>query len=263
MTPAQSEAEQAEPTDAQNTVNASAFEAVAREQSRGERSPRDSFRRGTPAPPNKTLYVGNLYYEVTPDQLERIFSRFGEVVSVNVVKDNRGMSRGFAYVEYSNLDDAQNAISNLNQQVFEGRNLIVQPHVQKERPGRTYEPKEPNAPSKTLFIGNMSFNMTDKDLNDLFREIRNVVDVRVAIDRRTGQPRGFAHADFVDVASAVKAFETLQGKSFHGRELRLDYTQSATRAPRTDRSENGGNRFHDRRDNDRRDNNRQGGFGRE
>jgi nucleolin len=82
-----------------------------------------------------------------------------------------------------------------------------------------------NPPSKTLFIGNLAFEMSDKDLNTLFRDIRNVVDVRVAIDRRTGQPRGFAHADFVDVESAEKAFEALQGKEAYGRSLRLDYSQ--------------------------------------
>jgi nucleolin len=92
-----------------------------------------------------------------------------------------------------------------------------------------------NAPSKTLFVGNLAFEMSDKDLNTLFRDIRNVVDVRVAIDRRTGQPRGFAHADFVDVESAEKAFEALQGKEAYGRALRLDYSQG-----RTERSEGGG-----------------------
>lgn len=75
----------------------------------------------------------------------------------------------------------------------------------------------------------MSFEMSDKDLNDLFREVRNVVDVRVAIDRRTGAPRGFAHADFIDVESAMKAREYLQSREIYGRRLRVDYSYSATR----------------------------------
>ena len=83
-----------------------------------------------------------------------------------------------------------------------------------------------NSPTKTLFIGNMSFDMSDQDLNDMFRHIKNVVDVRVAIDRRTGQPRGFAHADFTDVASAEKALEELKDKEVYGRKLRLDYSVS-------------------------------------
>lgn len=61
---------------------------------------------------------------------------------------------------------------------------------------------------------------------DLFREIRNVLDVRVAIDRRSGQPRGFAHADFIDVPSAVKAKEHLEKKVVYGRQLRVDYSAS-------------------------------------
>lgn len=87
-----------------------------------------------------------------------------------------------------------------------------------------------NPPTKTLFIGNMSFDMSDRDLNNLFREIKNVIDVRVAIDRRTGQPRGFAHADFTDVASAEKAIVELSGKVVCGRALRLDFSTSTGRA---------------------------------
>ena len=76
----------------------------------------------------------------------------------------------------------------------------------------------------------MSFDMSDRDLNNLFREIKNVIDVRVAIDRRTGQPRGFAHADFVDIASAERAMGELSGKVVSGRALRVDFSTSTGRA---------------------------------
>ena len=105
--------------------------------------------------------------------------------------------------------------------------MAVQYHVRRQ--GRAQSSSgTTNPPSKTLFVGNMSFQMSDKDLNDLFREVRNVLDVRVAIDRRTGQPRGFAHADFIDVQSAVKAKELLDGKSVYGRKLRIDYGKSSS-----------------------------------
>ena len=57
-----------------------------------------------------------------------------------------------------------------------------------------------------------------------------MIDVRVAIDRRTGQPRGFAHADFMQVEDASKALEDLRGKVVCGRELRVDYSTSTGRA---------------------------------
>jgi RNA recognition motif-containing protein len=68
---------------------------------------------------------------------------------------------------------------------------------------------------------------TNNNLTDLFRSIKNVLDVRVAIDRRSGQPRGFAHADFIDVESAVAAKKALQQKSVYGRQLRVDYSGQA------------------------------------
>ena len=116
--------------------------------------------------------------------------------------------------------------------------MIVQ-YVKHDRRDRSYlgpRPKSMNEPSKTLFIGNMAFDMSDQDLNDLFRDVKNVIDVRVAIDRRTGQPRGFAHADFLDVASAEKAMESLQGKEIYGRKLRLDFSVSGSNARRTAQS---------------------------
>lgn len=144
----------------------------------------------------------------------------------------------FGYVEFSNPDEAAKAVDALNQQPYQGRRLSVQPHRPKERLNDTRRqfdsPARVNNPSKTLFIGNMSFDMSDKDLNDLFRDVKNVVDVRVAIDRRTGQPRGFAHCDLLDVESATKAKEILAGKEVHGRQLRVDFSQSASDRPQRD-----------------------------
>lgn len=114
----------------------------------------------------------------------------------------------------------------MNQSVYEGRRITVQ-YAARAAP-RSRGVTALNPPTKTLFIGNMSFEMTDRDLNALFKGIRNVIDVRVAIDRRTGQPRGFAHADFIDVKSAVEAQKILADKETYGRRLRVDFSQSSS-----------------------------------
>ena len=116
----------------------------------------------------------------------------------------------------------------MNQSLHEGRRLTVQYSVKKERAERPSS--SPGHPTKTLFIGNMSFEMSDQDLNDMFREIRDVTDVRVAIDRRTGQPRGFAHAEFNSVSGAEKAMQILNGKEMYGRRLRVDYSVGNNRS---------------------------------
>lgn len=136
----------------------------------------------------------------------------------------------FGYVEFADVDSASKAIEQLNQQIFQGRRMAVQYHVRRQGPrAQMDKPYEPSPPSKTLFIGNMSFQMTDKDLNDLFKDIKNVLDVRVAIDRRSGQPRGFSHADFIDVESAQKAKQVLENKEIFGRRLRVDFSKDAKR----------------------------------
>jgi len=83
--------------------------------------------------------------------------------------------------------------------------------------------------------------MSDADLNRLFRDVNNVLDVRVAIDRRSGQPRGFAHADFKDIESATIGKKALAGKELYGRRLRVDFSGSS-RERRPDSRSRGGER---------------------
>ncbi|KPJ70928.1 RNA-binding protein [Microgenomates bacterium DG_75] len=72
------------------------------------------------------LYVGNLDYKVTGDQLTELFSQAGKVVSAVVITDRySGRSKGFGFVEMGTEDEAKKAIEALNGKDFEGRNLIV------------------------------------------------------------------------------------------------------------------------------------------
>lgn len=135
----------------------------------------------------------------------------------------------FGYVEFEDPAAAQRAVEECHLQNLEGRQMNVQ--IQKPRfLSAPKYPRDQNGPSKTLFIGNMPFDMSDRDLNNLFSKIKNLVDVRVAIDRRTGQPRGFAHADFVDVDSAAKGMEILRDIQVSGRMLRVDFSATVNRA---------------------------------
>lgn len=72
------------------------------------------------------LYVGNLSYSTTEDDLRTLFAQAGTVKSVSVIKDrDTGRSKGFAFVEMGSSDEAQKAISLLNGQAFQERSLKV------------------------------------------------------------------------------------------------------------------------------------------
>lgn len=72
------------------------------------------------------IYVGNLSYNTTDEELRQAFGAHGEVTSVNIIKDRfSGESRGFGFVEMSNNDEAQAAIAGLNGTELGGRTLNV------------------------------------------------------------------------------------------------------------------------------------------
>lgn len=84
------------------------------------------------------IYVGNLAYSVTEDDLKEVFAEFGEVSSVNVITDKfSGQSKGFAFVEMPNNSEADSAIKELNEKPIKGRAVKVnQAKPKGERPQR-------------------------------------------------------------------------------------------------------------------------------
>jgi len=72
------------------------------------------------------IYVGNLSFEVTEDDLRSAFEDFGSVVSVKIITDKyTGRSKGFAFVEMTDNDEAKAAMSGLNDKEFMGRTIKV------------------------------------------------------------------------------------------------------------------------------------------
>src|SRR5262245_1324217 len=72
------------------------------------------------------LYVGNLSFNTSTQDLEAMFGEVGTVTSANIVEDREtGRSRGFAFVEMSSKEEAQNAISSFDGKEVDGRNLKV------------------------------------------------------------------------------------------------------------------------------------------
>ncbi len=74
----------------------------------------------------KKLYIGGIPYSSTEDALREVFTKVGEVASVNIITDRvTGRSRGFGFVEMANDADADRAVETLNGTDFEGRSISV------------------------------------------------------------------------------------------------------------------------------------------
>jgi len=75
---------------------------------------------------NKKLYIGNLDYDTSEEELKEAFSEAGEVEDANIITDrNTGRSRGFGFVEMGSEEEAEKAIELMDGKEFEGRTLKV------------------------------------------------------------------------------------------------------------------------------------------
>lgn len=84
------------------------------------------------------IYVGNLAYGVTDEDLREVFGGYGELASAEVIKDKfSGQSKGFGFVDMPNNSEADAAIKELNESMFKGRKLTVneaRPRSEQQRP---------------------------------------------------------------------------------------------------------------------------------
>ena len=87
---------------------------------------------------NVNIYVGNLAYSVTEEQLRDAFGQFGEVDKVSIIMDRMtGRSKGFGFVEMQDDSEAEAAIRGLNEQPINGRAVRVnEARPREERPRR-------------------------------------------------------------------------------------------------------------------------------
>jgi RNA recognition motif-containing protein len=88
--------------------------------------------------------------------------------------------------------------------------------------------------SNKLFVGNLSFNTTENDLNDAFAAFGTVTETNLMMDRQTGRPRGFGFVTMASAEEAQKAIEAMNGKSIDGRALTVNVAK-----PREERKTGG------------------------
>jgi len=91
--------------------------------------------------------------------------------------------------------------------------------------------------SNKLFVGNLSFNVTENDLNDAFAAHGTVTETNLMMDRSTGRPRGFGFVTMSTAEEAQKAIDALNGKELDGRAMTVNVAR-----PREESSGGGGRR---------------------
>lgn len=198
-------------------------------QPRQPREPREPREEASPAAPTNRVYIGNLSWDTDEDLLLDVFADYN-VVTANVQRQHSGASKGWALAEFSTEDDAAAAIDAMNGAEIDGREAIVRedrpPQARQRQPRQPRARREPRvieagAPSTSVFVGNLSWDMDDASLADELGEYA-VVDA-VVQQRPDGKSRGYALVQFETVEEAQRAIDELNGAEFMGRNAVLKF----------------------------------------
>jgi len=185
----------------------------------------DQFPSGNSQESNVEIFIRNLPYQVSENEVRDAFSACGNISRVSLPMQN-GKSKGFGFVTFASSEGCKKAVE-MDQQIKIGsRQISIS--FSKMSSNRGPNPSFICEPSQTLFLGNLPETISEDDIRDLFIPASNPSQIRIA--RRDGVFKGFAHVDFESIDDAKKALEL--HPSLPGRNLKINYASS--RAPRGD-----------------------------
>merc|ERR1712127_166544 len=161
------------------------------------------------------IYVGNLNFDTTMEDLKAAFAEYGEVKDTFIPTDYDGNARGFGFIQMDE-ENALTAIEELNGTELDGRTLNVNKSLPK---GQKASPKQVK-----LYVGNLSWGTEVEVLRELYEEYGTVVDCYIPVDRETGQHRGFAFVT-MEPDDALRAADETDGYELDGRILRVNEAQ--------------------------------------
>lgn len=169
------------------------------------------------------VYIGNLGWDVTSDELREHMSAAGTVVKANILQGNNGRSRGCGIVEFASEADAQNAKAILNDTEIKGRKIFVREDREAANPKSTGAAKAPrtesipapsSSASRTIIVSNIPVNATWQDLKNFMRSAGAIIraDVFTGAD---GESTGVGSVEF-KFADGVANGLALNGTLFNG-----------------------------------------------
>lgn len=173
----------------------------------------------------KKLYVGNLSFDATQDDIKDYFEEFGQVSDLYVPMRD-GQSRGFCFVTMD-TENANKAMAELDGANFLGRTLTVNEPLKK---GDSLPPRRSRQTQFKLYVGNLSFYTTRETLQGVFEEFGEVYDCYLPTDPNTDQPRGFGFIT-MDKDNGEAAIAELDGLELEGRFIRVNEAQGKRRDP--------------------------------
>ena len=178
-----------------------------------------------------TVFVGNLAWDATEKDITNFFKPCGAVRQVRIIMDrSTNRPKGFGYVEFEKVSGVTNAMQQNGKDLF-GRPVRIDranapPSRQDGNASRTPSPHHKSNPTPTLFVANLSFNVSESQLSDAFSKFGPVLLSRIPTGHDQ-KPKGFGYVQFSNVEAAQAAMSAPR-MEIEGRFVRLDYDSGSS-----------------------------------
>lgn len=175
----------------------------------------------------RTVFVNNLPFTATESDLQTLFTPYGSITSINVVRNNHGKSRGFAYVEFEEEKAARDAIEQ-NGKEMQHRKLEVKLSVPQDE--RKVEKKEPHPTvSATIYVSGLPTGVSEYEFSVFFSKCGKVTDSRVIRDKITKVGKGTGLLQFADDASVENALR-MDGETWKDHKIHVQRSKFAVKS---------------------------------
>ena len=163
----------------------------------------------------KNVYVGNLAWTVSWQDLKDHFKTIGPVLNADVMQEADGRSKGCGLVTFQNKRDADRAIAELHDTELDGRNIFVR--EDRDAPGGGKGGGGIGS-SNTVYVGNLSYHTSWQDLKDLCKEVGTVLHADVMMED-DGRSKGCGLVKFATASEARRAIAELHDTELDGRKI--------------------------------------------
>ncbi len=173
----------------------------------------------------RTVFVSGISYDSKEEKIRELFQDCGTIEYLNLPRyqdTNRLM--GYCHITFKDIKATEQALKR-NKSVLDNRYLEISKAkgVKSKRPLKTQEEMKKliNKETKTIFVKNLPYDITEDDLGDFFSKCGKIETVRFVYNNKKNYFKGFAYVDFMKHTSLYTAIK-MNGKLFKGRALVVD-----------------------------------------
>uniref|UniRef100_A0A8C6CNV1 Polyadenylate-binding protein n=1 Tax=Moschus moschiferus TaxID=68415 RepID=A0A8C6CNV1_MOSMO len=171
------------------------------------------------------VYIKNFGEEVDDENLKELFSQFGKTLSVKVMRDPSGKSKGFGFVSYEKHEDANKAVEEMNGKEITGKVIFIG-HAQKKVEQQAEE-RISRYQGVNLYIKNLDDTIDDEKLRKEFSPFGSITSAKVMLE--DGRSKGFGFVCFSSPEEATKAVTEMNGHIVGSKPLYVTLAQREER----------------------------------